>query len=408
MPLAPVSASGDPVAAAATTDSLVVWALVRSPRLAALAESIAAAREGAPADGALPDPMIGVSARGENYPGAGIGEDPMAEAAIEVSQAIPWPGKRGRRQAATEAQVGVAEAQLVAAQRRLAAEVRAAYAEQIEIDAVQRALQESIVLLDLLMPSVRTRYETGLAGQSDVIGLQIERARLEADLDDLAARCARHLAELAATMDTSVASLPAFDAGLPAIDDTVVAAIDPAAVAEVATAEARVSAALRRAEAAAHESSPDIVLGAEYGWRDALPPMVTARVGVEIPLWQGRKQDATARAARREQAMAAADQRDVLAMAGAELAGLQAQYDAAERQVVRLRDGILPQATLAAESARVGYVTGATDTADLITALRQLAETRAMLAAREADRYTAWATLRALAGRDPVLQENRR
>lgn len=332
----------------------------------------------------------------------------MAEAAFEVSQAIPWPGKRGRRQAATEAQVEIAEAQLVAARRRLAAEVRAAYAEQAAIDAGQRALDESVALLDLLLPSVRARYETGLAGQSDVVGLQLERARLEADLDDLAARRAQSLAELAAALDTAATALPSLTAGLPAIDDGAVAAIEPAAFAEVATADARITAALRRAESAEGESAPDIVLGAEYGWRDTLPPMVTARVGVEVPLWQGRKQDAVARAARREQAMAAADQRDVLAMAGAELAGLQARFDAAERQVVRLRDTILPQATLAAESARAAYVTGATGTADLITALRQLAETRAMLAEREADRYTAWATLRALAGRDPALQENRR
>ncbi len=351
--------------------------------------------------------MIGVSARGENYPGAGIGEDPMAEAAIEVSQAFPWPGKRGRRQAAAEAQVEIATAQREAARRRLAAEVRAAYAQQTAIDAEQRALHESLALLELLLPSARARYETGLARQSDVVGLQLERARLEADLDDLAALCAAHLAELAAALDTAAVDRSSFAAGLPAVDDGVVADIEPADLAEVATADARISAALRRAESAEREGAPDIVLGAEYGWRDALPPMVTARVGVELPLWQGRKQDAMARAARREHAMAAADRRDVLAMAGAELAGLRARYDAAARQTARLRDDILPQATLAAESARANYVTGATDTAELIMALRQLAETRAMLAAREADRYAAWATLRALAGRDPALQEDR-
>jgi cobalt-zinc-cadmium efflux system outer membrane protein len=399
--------SDDPAAAAATTDSLVALALIRSPRLAALAESIEAAREGAPAEGALPDPMIGVSARGEKYPGAGIGKDPMAEAAFEVSQAIPWPGKRGSRQAAAEAQVGIAEAQLVAARRRLAAEVRTAYAEQAMLGAAQLASRESLALIDVLMPSVAARYETGQAAQLDVVGLQLERSRLEADLDDLAARRAQQTAELAAALDLPISDLPALDAGLPAVDGAVVAAVAPAELAEVATAEARITAARRRAESAEREGSPDLILGAEYGWRDALPPMLTARVGVELPLWQGRKQDAMARAARREQAMAEADQRDVLAMAGAEFAGLQARYDAAERQVLRLRTGILPQATLAAESARAGYVTGTTDASDLIMALRQLAETRAMLAEREADRYTAWATLRVLAGRDPVLQENR-
>ncbi|MDO9171414.1 MAG: hypothetical protein Q7W29_06240, partial [bacterium] len=62
---------------------------------------------------------------------------------------------------------------------------------------------------------------------------------------------------------------------------------------------------------------------------------------------------------------------------------------------------------LAAESARAGYATGAAGADELIMALRRLAETGAMLAEREADRYAAWAALRALAGRDPVLQEMR-
>ncbi|MDO9693176.1 MAG: TolC family protein [Candidatus Latescibacteria bacterium] len=395
------------VAAGAASDALVVLALARSPRLAALAEGIAAAREAAPAEGALPDPMLGFSARGEDYPGADIGEDPMAMAAIEVSQTLPWPGKRGRRQSAAEARIGIAEAELVAMRRRLASEVRAAYAEQTAIDASRRALRASIDLLDLLAPSLAVRYETGQSGQRDLIELQLERLRLAAELDDLEARGAGHLAELAAMLDVAVADLPPLDAGLPAIDDTVVADIAPADLAAAAVAEARVAGARRRAEAAQGEGSPDIVLGAEYGWRDALPPMVTARVGVELPLWQSRKQDALARAAGHEHALAEAERREALAMAGAEVAGLQARLDAAQRQIVRLNTGSLPQAALAAESARAGYATGDAGVAELVGALRRLAETRAMLAEREADRYTAWAALRALAGRDPVLQENR-
>jgi len=349
--------------------------------------------------------MVGFSARGEDYPGAGIGEDPMAMAAFEVAQTLPWPGKRGRRQAAAAALVDVAEADLVAARRRLAADMRTAYAEQAAIDASRRSLLASIALIDLLAPSLTARYETGQAAQSDLIDLQLERLRLEGDLDDLDAKCDMHLAELAAALDLPVADLPPLDAGLPLIDGE--ATVVPADFAEVAVAEARLAAAGLRAESARHEGSPDVFLGAEYGWRDALPPMVTARVGVELPLWRSRKQDAEARAAGHERAMAEAERREALAMAGAEVASLRARFDASERQVVRLRTGILPQATLAAESARAGYATGVAGAAELIMALRRLAETGAMLAEREADRYAAWAALRALAGRDPVLQEMR-
>ncbi|MDO9170719.1 MAG: TolC family protein [bacterium] len=406
-PITALAAAGDPAAAVAAADSLVALALSRSPALAALAAKIAAAREEAPAAGALPDPMVGFSARGEDYPGAGIGEDPMAMAAFEVAQTLPWPGKRGRRQAAAAALVDVAEADLVAARRRLAADTRTAYAEQAAIDASRRSLLASLALIDLLAPSLTARYETGQAGQSDLIDLQLERLRLEGDLDDLDAKCDMHLAELAAALDLPVADLPPLDAGLPLIDGENATAVVPGDFAEVTVAETRAAAAGLRAESARHEGSPDVFLGAEYGWRDALPPMVTARVGVELPLWRSHKQDAEARAAGHEHAMAEAERREALAMAGAEVASLRARFDASERQVVRLRTGILPQATLAAESARAGYATGVAGADELIMALRRLAETGAMLVEREADRYAAWAALRALAGRDPVLQEMR-
>jgi len=380
----------------------VSLALARSPRLAARADAVDAARVSAPAAGALPDPMLGLSATGERYPGAGIGENPMAMASIELTQAIPWPGKRGRREDAAAADVAVARGDLETARRRLAGDVRALYAGLVALDQDALALREAIDLVDLLQPSVAVRYEAGDAEQADLVRLQLERLRLASELDANTAGRAELAATLAAALDSTEVVPPRMPAALPAASDPLADAA-PDSFAEVSRARAAVERARLRARAAEHEDSPDLLVGAEYGWRDALPPMVTLRVGVALPLWQGRKQDAVTAGAERELALAEANLRDARAAAAAEAAALCARVDAAASQSARLRAEILPQAALAVAAERASYETGRGDVDRLVTSLRLLIDARAELTRREADRYAAWARLRALAGRDPQL-----
>jgi len=380
----------------------VALALARSPRVAARAAAITGARHVAPAAGALPDPMVSLSARGEDYPGAGIGDEPMAMAAVELSQTIPWPGKQRRREAAATASVAVAEGDLESARRQLAAEVRAAYAGLVALDQEARATGEAIDLVELLRPAVGARYETGQAEQTDLVSLQLERLRLLSDLDATAAARAELAASLEAALDTIGVAPPRTAGVLPAVGDAVAGA-SPDSFAAVGRARAEVERARLFAAAARREGRPDLVVGAEYGWRDALPPMVTVRVGVELPLWRGRKQDALAEGAVCDLAMAEAQLRDARAAAAAESATLAARIAAASRQAARLRVEVVPHAELAVAATRASYVAGRGELAGVVDALRTLVGARAELSRREAEHYAAWARLRALAGRDPEL-----
>lgn len=389
--------------AEARLDTLVALALDRSPRLAGRAEMVAAGRASTPAAGALPDPMLGLGATGERYPGAGIGEDPMAMASLELVQVIPWPGKRGRREDAAAAAVAVARGEFEIERRELAAEVRAHYAGIVALDEQARALREADALLGILEPTVAARYVAGTAEQGDLVRLRIERLQLRSDLDATAADRAELAAALAAALDTTAAVTDPTDGALPPVTALPATAV-PDSFAAVARARAEVARARLAARAAEHERNPDFQVGAEYGWRDALPPMVTLRVGVGLPVWSGRKQGALAAGARHELAVADAALREARAAAAARSATLHARQAAAAVRAARLRTEILPQAALVVAAERAGYAAGRGGLDRLVAGLRLVIDARAELAREEAEHYAAWARLRALAGLDPQLQ----
>lgn len=410
--LAPLAAAVDPAGtqeaaarAAASLDSLVALALARAPMLGAGAAEVAAMREEVSAAGALPDPMLAIGAVGEDYPGAGLGDDPMAMTTFEVTQAIPWPGKRALRTAAAEARVPGRAAALEAERRSLAADVRGTWAELYAVDASLLALRRSAALLDVLEPQALALYESGRGTQSDWLALRRERLRLEGEVDGASAEREAMLARLGAAVGDTSAAARARPSALPADPGQV--ALDGAGFASVAMAEAEERAAAAELALARRESRPDLVVGAEYGWRDAMAPMVTARIGLELPLWKGRKQEAMARAADARRAAADATVRAERLDADAEARSLAARRHASLRAAARLREQVLPLLELAAESARARFLAADGDAVMLITALKDLAEARAELAREDAEAYAAAARLLALSGRDPVAGDGR-
>jgi outer membrane protein, heavy metal efflux system len=393
--------------AAAELDSLVAAALRQAPGVAMRDADLAAMREEATAAGALPDPMIGFSATGEDYPGGGLGREPMSVAALEVSQTIPWPGKRGLRDAAAQARLPEFAARRDGERRRLAADVRAAWADLYATDAATAALREELALVDLLEPGARSRYETGAGSQDDWLALRRARARLASAVDAANADRAEVVARLGVALADTAAAARVNALVLPALPLPADAGRGGEAFADVAAARAATEAARREREAAAREGRPDLVLGAEYGWREALAPMFTARVGLEVPLWRGRKQDAMARAAGFREAGARALEDDARRQADAEARTLTARAAAAQATATRLRQEILPLLDLTAEGARARYLTGAAPAGPLLETLRERAEARAELARAEADAFAALTRLRALAGRDPVAGDGK-
>jgi outer membrane protein TolC len=126
--------------------------------------------------------------------------------------------------------------------------------------------------------------------------------------------------------------------------------------------------------------------------------VLTLQFGVELPFWKKDKQEPMIRAAEAELEQAKAELRDVEAMARAQAARAAADLEKAERQVVRYREGIIPQTSTALGAARSSYLTGRGDFSTVAEDFNLWLEARMQLARREADRFAAWADLAKLTG----------
>lgn len=378
-------------AAAQTPDELVRMALDGSPALAALRESLAAAREMERPATALPDPMVEGMLQNEEFPDYTVGRMPMSMIGVEVRQPLPYPGKRRVRGEAASAETALRAARIAALEARIAAEVRVLYGRIYAIDRERQALTAARELVDLLSATAASRYASGGTEQEAVIKAQLQVSRLGEQIEDLEGERAAMVAELGRWLARpialgEVAELPkvAFEAQAEAVS------------ADVEVARAAVALAERRLAVARLDLKPDFSPSAGLAGRGSLGAVLTLRFGVELPFWKESKQEPRIRAAERELEMARLELRDAEAMAAAETARLAARWQQAERQVTRFREAIVPQSSTALDAARSAYLAARGDFSTVIEDFSLWLEARTQLARREADLYTTWAELQRL------------
>lgn len=396
---APDTARSDPApsVAAPPVDEVVREALRVAPIVAARAAGVEAARQMESPAGALPDPVLEVMLQDAGFPDWTVGEEPMSMIGPQVSQGFPFPGKRGARRAAAAAQTLVQRKELDRARRDVALQVRRAYARLYSVDRELELLDASRDLTDLLSVTVTHHVETGDMDQEAALKVRLLTSRLAERRADLEADRAAALAELNRFLDRPgdaplgiVTSLP--DPPAPDAADS----LAESASADVAVNTASVTAAEARLHAARLDLRPDFMAGAGVGFRGDLDPVVTLRLGVELPLWQRGKQRPLIRSAEAELVMAREEERDARAIARSEAARLRADWRRAREQVLRYEQSLVPQTMLALDAARSAYLARRTDFSTVLEDFDLWLEARRGLARREADRYSAWAELDAL------------
>ena len=389
-------------------EALVAEALERAPSLAAARARVAAAREMIGPAGALPNPMVELALTDVSFPRFTVGSEEMSMLGPEVRQSFSNPGKRRAARDVQRAAGDVLDADLEVARRMLASQVRTVYARVYALDRERQALGAARELLDMLAATVASRYAVGEAEQEAVIKAQLEGSRVAERSDDLDAERAALAAALDRLLDRptgpplgAIVSLPAPPAPpLPWADGAV------AASAAVAARRAAVVAAERRVESATIDSRPDLFLGAGLGLRGQYDPVVSVRLGAELPLWRKERQHPMVRAAALELEMTRADLRDAEAAARSEATRLAAAWTRAGRQITRYREAILPQTSAAVDAARASYLAGRGDFGTVVADFREWLDARTALAVREADRFAVWAELQVLLGEPDGAESN--
>jgi len=373
-------------------DSLVRSAVdVNSAIRAAGARLDAASRRVAPAS-AWPDPMLMLGAM--NVPvsrqadGHAMPADAMQMSVAGLEQTVPYPGKLSLARRAAEARVREAEAELLTARRQTATRVRVAYFEIAFATRALRVVERTAGALGALVSASEARYGAGAGGQVEVLSARVETTRLAQTAAELQERRRAAVARLNALLEqpgespvaadfpqvvTSIAApqspadarfvsqalgARAADSPLKSVEELRRVANDssPVLLRHRAVIEAyRAEAALAR-----RASLPDVSLSLEYGWRQEQPDVVSARLGVPLPLFRRRKQDALAVAAASEAAAAEAELVGAQHALFARIAELHASLEQ-QRTVLALQMGaLIPQAQATLQAAIAGYQTGRT------------------------------------------------
>ena len=369
------AAFGQPTATPDTTSlrALLDDALASNPRIAQARSLWRAAEHRVPRAGALDDPMLGFALDDQPFESGLTGTRE-----IFVSQAVPFPGKRGALSRTAELE---AEAQREAAlqiARDVVTEVKLAYIELFMLDGQLAALRASRDAVADAEGVARARYEAGLGGQQDLLMAMVEKGQIDTEIiaKEALVTAGRSRLNLLLARESnaplgraSIDSLSPFGATR---EELVARARDQRASVR---AKERESAAAESAQRSAHIASrPDFAFGAGYMQMPESPDEWRAEAAMTIPLWKGRKQNAEAREAdeRRLAAESALEaERDRVAQTVEE----QYAHVVAERASATLyRREILPQADLAYRSARASYLADREEFLVVITTLRRRIE----------------------------------
>jgi len=390
------SEAGDPFSAEAALarPALVRAVLDRNPSLRAALYTWRAALERAPQVASLDDPMLGVGVAPRSF-GSKAVDDGWR---VDLSQRLPFPGKRALRGDVALAGADAASHDFEDARLRLAALASNAF-DEYYLAARSLAINARHVELLREFEAVATaRYAVGEASQQDPIQAQLEQSHALHREAVLRARLRVAGEQIQAMLHVAP------DAALPPPPETLVLPegpeAEPDALAEaalagrpdVAAATARVRAGESAVDLARREFLPDFTLSAAYDriWQEEqLQPFVG--ISVELPLQIERR-------------------RAALAQADAELARAKSERDALVDEVrFAVRSGALrlsearhvlhlaetqqlPAARDRVEAARVGFETGRNEFLTLIDAERSLLdielgveEARAELCQRRAE-----------------------
>jgi outer membrane protein TolC len=328
---------------------------------------------------ALPDPVVGATV----FPYSVVTARGAQRSQWRAQQSIPFPGTRALRGTVAELRADAAQADADALAQTLALQIRRAYYTLYRVQEERRVIRRFQSDLRQFEDVALAQYEVGTEGQPAVLKAQIERQRLDVQVETLLAERRSALQRLARL--TGRASLADDSVRVAAPAEASATRVDrPLDRRPEATAlQAEIDRATQSIALARKETWPDLTIGVQYvdiAERDLTPTMngrdaLAVSLGVQVPLWRG-KQKAQIEEARVERRRAQAELDAFELEVRTQIDDLRSQIDRQRSQLRLLQDRLLPKAETALDATLSAYQTGTTDFLDLLDAQRTLFQLR--------------------------------
>jgi cobalt-zinc-cadmium efflux system outer membrane protein len=383
-----------------TRQQAVATALIANPQLDIARQQTAQVRAQRVEGMSIPDPAVTASLDDQTrFLGLGTAQSKN----LELDLAIPFPDKIHLQSGIGTANVRSSEAQYRLLQQQVAATANQAYDDVLLAEQHRRDLTEADSLARDFLTKTQARFNAGTVPRLDVIKAQVDVAQAANDLianvrDEANARAALNRI-VGRPLGSAIVLLDSLEvpAALPDLDAVEQKALT--ARPEIADIEAQQRAARLNTRLVKEQSIlPDITLSAYRDFKGDQGTLYSAGLAFPIPvfLWQHTRGD-FAETQHRELELAATA-RDVRAAIGQDVRTAYATADAALRQVIYIRDQLLPSAREAYRVATVSYGLGGLSALDVLDARRSLLDAENQYAEALAAANSARADLERAAG----------
>jgi outer membrane protein TolC len=324
-----------------------------------------------------------------------------------ATQRIPFGGKLGLQEELARQSTAMDLAASEETWWEVRTQVASTFYRVYMIDRQIGVMEETLGLLQDFETVARSMYAAGGGRQADVLRANVEVARMEAEIQRMAAMRIGAAAQLNALLDrTSTTPLPEPVLGpLPAAVPDHQTLIRFAQEHRPALAELRaeLDQAGTRRQLASKDIWPDLTVGLQYGFGRMdgdYKGMGGASIGFSIPLYAGRRQLKSRDEARAMESMVESRLDQTTALIDARIGQALADLDQARTLIRLYREEILPQARATVESSLSSYRVGAVDFMTLVDAQMALNRFQGEYFGLLASYGTAVAQLEMTIGRD--------
>ncbi len=372
----------------------IAEALQKNAQIDVAREQIAEARARRVTGNAIPDPTLTAAFDQATSPFSLSG---AASRPVGLGLTIPFPDKFRLNNRIGLADIRTSESNLRLQQQTIALQASASYDSLLVALKHRENLQEALTLASDFLKRTQSRFEAGTVAKLDVIQAQVGVAQANNDLignerDILTAQASlnRTLGRVTAAPIVPTDSL-----------DVPPALPDSATIEQIALANRPELAIVQHQQQSAHASTsltkefwlPDLVFAVNRDYASTGSPLFTTGVSLPLPAfyWQHARGD-IAQAEHFERELDAT-YRDARAQVTQDVRTAYANASTSMRQVVFIRDQLVPAAREAYRVSSTSYSLGGSSALEVLTARSNLLSALSQLADALADANTARADL---------------
>jgi len=355
--------------------------------------------------GALDDPRVNYAIApatiGDRIP-SNFGNALGIRQTIQLSQTIPWPGKRSLRTDQMYATTEVAQFSVEELTLSLVSQSRLLWAQWWYVNEALLANAEHLRLLDELRGVAETQYANGIGLQQDVLQVQTQEVKLQHQLIILNQELRRlqsQINQLLNQAPTTTLGLPSGELNAPELPDREqleqwLLTTHPGLLG----LEAESNVALLNLRLTEKDDYPDLQFNLGYNelW-DKSDLRLQVGVSLNIPIDFG-KRTSRKRAAEFEYHSKKLDIVDERSQLLSELESQLSRSDQAGHEIQLIEEELLPKTQQTINAALANYESGGGNFYDLIEAQEQLLEMRLMLSSSHAEQLIAISEIDRLSG----------